>query len=333
MNRWLGMLAALFVVAALGTAVEAQNATKPAIVYSTGGKADKSFNESASKGVNRFKGANQTVVAEFEPTDEKQFEQALRDFAQRGQDPVVAIGFSQAAAIEKVAKEFPNVRFTIVDGTVTLPNVRSITFKEQESSFLVGMAAALVSKSGKVGFIGGMDSPLMRRFQCGYEQGVKYANPKVELIANMTGTTAAAWNDPERGAALAKAQFDRGVDVVYAAAGSTGVGVLQAAKDRGKYAIGSQNKKFADPATILTSTVKRVDIATFQAFAMAQQGTWRYGLSMLGLKEGAVDWSLEEYNEKAITPDIKAKIEAAKAAIVAGKLAVHDYMSNNSCKR
>src|SRR4029079_19663144 len=137
------------------------------------------------------------------------------------------------------------------------------------------------------GFIGGMESPLMRRFQCGYEQGIKYANPKAELIATMTGTTAAAWNDPARGAQLAKAQFDRGVDVVYAPAGTTGVGVLQAAKERGKLAIGSSNKG-ADPDTILTSTAKRVDHATFQAFAMAQHGSWRAGQSALGLKEGAV---------------------------------------------
>ena len=158
--------------------------------------------------------------AEFEVTNETQFEQAHRRFAQRGQDPIVGVGFTQANPVEKVAKEFPKIRFTIIDGVVKLPNVQSVLFKEHEGSFLVGVLAALASKTGKVGFVGGMDIPLIRRFACGYEQGVKYANPKAEVIQNMTGTTPAAWNDPARGGELAKGQFDRGVDVIYAAAGA-----------------------------------------------------------------------------------------------------------------
>jgi basic membrane protein A len=215
---------------------------------------------------------------------------------------------------------------------VKLPNVQSVVFKEQEGSFLVGMAAALASKTGKVGFVGGMDIPLIRRFQCGFEQGIKYANPSAELIANMTGTTPAAWNDPGRGAELAKGQFDRGVDVVYAAAGSTGVGVLQAAKDRGKLAIGvDSNQDHLHPGTMLTSMVKRVDLAAYESFKAMQAGTWRAGISVLGLKEG-VDWTVDQYNDKLITADMKSKIETAKADIIAGKITVIDYMSNNSCK-
>ena len=332
MKYTIGLSAVLLSLPALAIPAQAQQAVRPAVVYSTGGKADKSFNEAASKGIARFTRATRAAVTEFEPASDADFEPALRRFAQDAYDPIVVVGSLQAAALEKVAKEFPDSRFTIIDATVALPNVRSILFKEQESTFLVGMAAALASKSGKVGFIGGMDGTLMRRFQCGYEQGIKYANPKVELIANMAGTTSAAWNDPALGAKLAKAQFDRGVDVVYAAAGTTGVGVIQAAKDNKKLAIGSANKG-SDPDTILTSTSKLVDVATFQAFAMSLQGTWRGGRSMLGLKEGAVDWSPEDYNKKLITPDMKKKIDAAKADIIAGKIVVHDYASNNSCKR
>jgi basic membrane protein A len=333
MKLWTGLLVSLIAAGALVAPATAQNVAKPAIVYSTGGKFDKSFNEGVSQGAQRFNKETGIAIAEFEPSNETQFEQAHRRFAQRGQDPIVAVGFSQAVALEKVAKEFPNVNFTIIDMVVPLPNVQSVTFKEQEGSFLVGVLAALASKSGKVGFVGGMDIPLIRRFQCGFEQGIKYANPKAELIANMTGTTPAAWNDPGRGAELAKGQFDRGVDVVYAAAGSTGIGVLQAAKDRGKLAIGvDSNQNHLHPGTMLTSMIKRVDLAAYNSFKAANDKSWKGGIASLGLKEGGVDWALDKDNEKLITPEMKAKVDAAKADIISGKITVHDYMSNNACK-
>jgi basic membrane protein A and related proteins len=334
MKRWYGSLLALLAIGVLGALAHAQTATiKPAIVYANGGKFDKSFNEGVSNGAKKFSDETKIAVVDFEPANETQFEQAQRRFAQRGQDPIIAVGFSQAVALEKVAKEFPNIHFTIIDMMVDLPNVQSVLFKEQEGSFLVGMLAALASKSGKIGFVGGMDIPLIRRFQCGFEQGIKYANPNAELISNMTGTTPAAWNDPGRGAELAKGQFDRGADVVYAAAGNTGTGVLQAAKDRGKYAIGvDSNQNYLHPGTMLTSMTKRVDLAAYQSFKAAQAGTWKGGVQVLGLKEGGVDWALDQYNEKLVTPEMKAKVEAAKADIIAGKIVVHDYMSNNACK-
>jgi basic membrane protein A len=330
MKTWLVSLVAMATVA--GAAL-AQNTVKPAIVYANGGKFDKSFNEGVSNGAKKFTAETKIEVADFEPSNETQFEQALRRFAQRGNDPVIAVGFSQAVALEKVGKEFPNTHFTIIDSVVKLPNVQSVVFKEQEGSFLVGMLAAMASKSGKVGFVGGMDIPLIRRFQCGYEQGIKYLNPKAELIANMTGTTPAAWTDPGRGAELAKGQFDRGVDVIYAAAGNTGTGVLQAAKDRGKLAIGvDSNQNYLHPGTMLTSMVKRVDVASYNSFKAMQAGTWKGDVQVLGLKEGGVDWALDQYNEKLITPEMKAKVEAAKADIIAGKITVIDYMANNACK-
>jgi len=333
MKRVAGSLVAIAVLAAFGMPAEAQTTVKPAVIYSTGGKFDKSFNEGVAAGAAKFKAETKIDVAEFEPSNETQFEQAQRRFAQRGQDPIVAVGFSQAVALEKVAKEFLNTHFTIIDMVVKQPNVQSIVFKEHEGSFLVGVLAAMASKSGKVGFVGGMDIPLIRRFQCGYEQGIKYAKPGAELIANMTGTTPAAWNDPGRGAELAKGQFDRGVDVVYAAAGGTGIGVLQAAKDRGKYAIGvDSNQNHLHPGTMLTSMTKRVDLAAYESFKAAQGASWRPGIQVLGLKEGGVDWALDQHNQKLITPEMKAKVDQAKADIIAGKIIVHDYMSNNACK-
>jgi basic membrane protein A len=317
----------------LSAAVSAAAADiKPAVVFDMGGKFDKSFNEGVYDGVERFKKETGIAYVDFEITNETQFEQAHRRFAERGQDPIIGVGFSQADAVEKVAAEFPKTEFTVIDGVVKLPNVQSVLFKEQEGSFLVGMLAALASKSGKVGFVGGMDIPLIRRFACGYEQGIKYGNPKGELIQNMTGTTPAAWNDPARGGELAKGQFDRGVDVIYAAAGATGNGVLQTAKDRGKLAIGvDSNQNHLHPGTILTSMVKRVDLATYGSFKAAMDGKWEGGISVLGLKEGGVDWALDQHNEKLVSPEMKAKVEQAKADIISGKIKVHDYMSNNTC--
>ena len=304
----------------------------PAVVFDMGGKFDKSFNEGVYNGVEKFKTETGISYREFEVTNETQREQALRRMAQRGADPVVGVGFAQGPAMEKVAKEFPDTRFTIIDMVVDLPNVQSVVFKEQEGSFLVGALAAAASQSGKVGFVGGMDIPLIRRFACGYEQGAKHANADAEVIQNMTGTTPAAWNNPSKGGELAKSQFDRGVDVVYAAAGGTGLGVYQAAKDGGKLAIGvDSNQNYLHPGTMLTSMLKRVDVAAYNAFKGAQDGTWKPGIQVLGLAEGGIDWALDEHNEKLVTPDMKAMIEKVKADIISGSISVHDYMSDNSC--
>ena len=213
-------------------------ALKPAVVYDLGGKFDKSFNEGVYAGAEKFKKDTGVEYRDFEPQNEAQKEQALRRFARDGHSPIVAVGFSQQAALEKVAVEFPNLRFAIIDAVVDKPNVRSITFKEHEGSYLVGMLAAMASKTGKVGFVGGMDIPLIRKFACGYVLGVKAAKKDAQVFQNMTGTTGAAWNDPVKGGELAKSQIDRGADVVYHAAGGTGIGVLRAVADAGKLGIG-----------------------------------------------------------------------------------------------
>jgi basic membrane protein A len=301
---------------------------EPAVVFDMGGKFDKSFNEAAFNGMEKWKKETGKKYLEFEISNESQREQALRRMAERGATPIIGIGFGQASAIEKLAKEFPKLQFAIIDMVVDLPNVQSVVFKEQEGSFLVGAMAAMASKSGKVGFVGGMDIPLIRKFQCGYEQGAKYANPKVEVFANMTGTTGAAWNDPARGGELAKAQFAKGADVVFAAAGGTGIGVYQAAKDSQKLAIGvDSNQNHLQPGTILTSMVKGVDVAVYNV-AKAHKP----GISVLGLKEDGVGYALDANNAKLVSADMKKKIEAAKADIISGKIKVADYMAENACK-
>ncbi|MDT8998978.1 BMP family ABC transporter substrate-binding protein [Paucibacter sp. APW11] len=319
----------LLAAAALSIASTAAVAqASPAVIFDMGGKFDKSFNESAYRGVERWKAETGKTYLEFEISNDTQRVQALRRMAERGASPIISVGFAQASAVAQVAKDFPKTHFVIIDEKVNLPNVQSVVFKEHEGSFLVGALAVLASKSGKVGFVGGMDIPLIRKFQCGYEQGAKAANPKAEVLANMTGTTATAWNDPTRGGELAKAQFAKGVDVVFAAAGGTGSGVYQAAKDAGKLAIGvDSNQNHLQPGTMLSSMVKRVDVAVYNVLK-----AWTPGVLNLGLKEGGVEYAVDQHNAKLITPALKTKLEAYKADIVDGKIKVADYMADGACK-
>ncbi len=299
---------------------------KPAIIYDFGGKFDRSFNQSASEGAQRFKKETGIAYREFEISNASQREQIMRQLAQRGASIIVAVGFSQASAVETVAREFPAVKFVIIDGTVDLPNVQSVNFREQESSFLCGMAAALSSKTGKIGFVGGMDIPLIRKFELGYKAGAAYVDPKTEVYANMTGTTPLAWNDPTRGSELAQGQFGRGADVVFHAAGATGLGVMQAAKDAGLLSIGcDSNQDYLHPGSVLTSAVKRVDVAVYTTFLDAKEGRWKAGRRALGLAEDGVDYSVDEYNRGVLTPAIVQRLEQAKADIIAGKIKVPEY--------
>jgi len=330
LTRRAAMAAAALVLSTGGAFAQAP---QPAVVYDAGGKFDKSFNEAAYNGIERFKKETGTAYVDFEVTNDAQREQAFRRMAQRGASPIIGIGFAQAPAVKKVAPEFPNVKFAVIDAVVEGPNVQSILFTEHEGSFLVGLLAAMASKSGKVGFVGGMDVPLIRRFQCGYEQGAKFANRNAEIVANMTGTTPAAWNDPTRGGELAKSQFSRGVDVVFAAAGGTGLGVYQAAKDQGRLAIGvDSNQNHLHPGTMLTSMLKKVDVAVYNSAKSAKDGTWKAGVTVLGLKESGIDWASDDNNKALITADMRAKVEQAKADIIAGKIVVADYMKDNACK-
>jgi basic membrane protein A len=316
----------LFLCAWIALATASAADFQPAVVYDFGGKFDRSFNQAAYVGAEQFKKETGVAYREFEISNAAQREQAMAQLAKRGASIIVAVGFTQASAVEKVAKQFPAVKFTLIDGTVDLPNVQSVNFKEQESSFLCGMLAALVSKTGKIGFVGGMDIPLIRKFALGYVEGAKFVNPAIEVFQNMTGTTPAAWTDPTKGAELARSQFGRGADVIFHAAGATGVGVIQAAKDAGKFAIGcDSNQNHLQPGTVLTSALKRVDVAVHDAFASAKDGTWKAGSRVLGLAENGVDYALDQDNRSLVTPEMEQRLNAARADIVSGKLKVTEY--------
>ncbi|HZZ20475.1 MAG TPA: BMP family ABC transporter substrate-binding protein [Opitutaceae bacterium] len=314
---------------ALGAAVLSKAAAaevSPAVIYDFGGKFDRSFNQSASTGVEKFKKETGIAVREFEIQNASQREQAMRQFAKRGATIIVAVGFTQASAVETVAKEYPDIKFAVIDGVVDLPNVESINFKENESSYLCGIAAAMATKTGKVGFVGGMDIPLIRKFAVGYKAGVASVDPKIEVIENMTGTTPAAWTNPSAGAELAKSQFGRGADVVFHAAGATGVGVMQAAADAGLLSIGcDSNQDYLHPGSVLTSATKRVDVAVYTVFMEVKNGTWKPGTKVLGLAQDGVGFTIDEYNRKLITPEMEKRLDQAKADIISGKIVVPEY--------
>jgi len=323
----IGLLAAT----ALSVPALAQDEVAPAIIYDLGGKFDKSFNEAAYNGAEKFKTETGVEYVEFEISNDAQREQALQRFADDGRNPIVMAGFSWAAALEKIAPEYPDTDFAIIDMVVEAPNVRSVVYKEQEGSYIVGVMAAMASESKKVGFIGGMDIPLIRKFGCGYVGGAKSAGA-TEVIQNMTGDTPAAWNDPTKGGEIAKTQIDQGADVIYAAAGGTGVGVLQAAADAGKLGIGvDSNQNGLQPGHVLTSMVKRVDVAVYNAFMDAKNDKFTYGFNSLGLAEDGVGYAMDDNNKDLVSQEMIDAAEKAKADIIAGTIQVHDYMSDNSC--
>lgn len=320
-------VAALFIAASASAADP-----KLGIVYDAGGKFDKSFNQSAFEGATRFKKETNINFIEVQASSDTQAEQVLRGLARKNLDLIASIGFAQQAAVQKVAKEFPKVRFVLIDGVAQGANVNSITFKEEEGSYLVGVAAAMASKSKKLGFIGGVDIPLIRTFACGYAQGAKAINAKVDVTSNMVGTTSDSWNNPAKGGELARSQFDRGVDVVFAVAGGSGLGTLQTAKEKGKLAIGvDSNQNHLYPGSILTSMVKRVDNAVYDSFMQMKNGTWKAGVTAKGLKEGGVDWALDENNRKLITPEIEKRVMGARKDIIDGKVKVIDIRSGAAC--
>ena len=332
-RAFLLMTAAVCAGGLLAPAAASAAEIKPAVIYDLGGKFDKSFNEGVFNGATKFTKETGIKFRDLEIQNEAQREQVLRKFAKDGYSPIMTVGFAWETALKKVAPEYPKTDFGIIDDVVDLPNVQSIVFKEHEGSFVVGVIAADTSKTGKVGFVGGMDIPLISKFGCGYAQGVKYASGgKTEVFANMTGTTPAAWNDPVKGGELAKSQMDRGADIVYAAAGATGQGVLKAAADAGKFGIGvDSNQNGLFPGHVLTSMLKHVDVATYKSFMDAKNGVWKPGVQVLGLKEGGVDYAVDDNNKTILTKEVRAKADQAKADIISGKIQVHDYMSDNKC--
>lgn len=328
MTKILGATTALTLVA--GTAFADGHGADPAIIYDLGGKFDKSFNESAFTGAQRWAEETGGAYAEFEITSDAQREQAIRRFAEAGNNPIVMAGFSWATPLGEAAADYPDTKFVIIDMVVDAPNVRSVVFNENEGSYLVGMMAAMASETDTVSFVGGMDIPLIRKFACGYAEGALAVNPDITVVANMTGTTPAAWNDPVKGSELTLAQISQGSDVVFAAAGGTGVGVLQTAADEGILSIGvDANQNYLHPGQVLTSMLKRVDNAVYDSFtAGADVET---GFNVMGVANAGVGYALDEFNAELVSEEMKAAVDAAAAQIASGELVVHDYMSDETC--
>ena len=302
----------------------------PALIFDLGGKFDKSFNEAAYVGAERWKAETGGSYKELEMQSEAQREQALRRLAETGANPIVMTGFAFGEVLGKVAPDYPDTKFVIIDMVVDQPNVQSIVFSEPEGSYLAGVMAAMASKSGTVGFIGGMDVPLIHKFECGYAQGVKATNPDAKVLINYTGTTPAAWNDPVKGGELVKAQISQGADVIYAAAGGTGIGVLQAAADANILSIGvDSNQNHLHPGKVLTSMVKGVDNSVYDAFKAGADV--EPGIKVMDLASGGVSVAMDDNNKPLVTPEMQAAVDAASKGIIDGTIKVHDYMTDNTC--
>lgn len=296
------------------------------LVLDKGGKDDKSFNSAAYAGATKAEKDLKIELKYVEATDVTALENLHRSFARKNFDLVIGVGFAQTEAVKKIAAQFPKVKFALVDGEVAAPNVRSLLFEEHEGSFLMGALAALKSKSGKVGFIGGMDIPLIRRFNLGYEAGAKHINPKIQVANNFIGVTGDAWNNPAKAKELALSQINSGADIIFVAAGASGSGVFDAAEEKKKLVIGvDSNQNWIKPGTILTSMLKRVDIAVYNTIQDTQNNKFTSGVVRYGFKDKGVDYALDKHNEKLLTPDLIKKLDALKIQIQEGKIKVPDY--------
>ena len=299
---------------------------KVGLVLDRGGKDDKSFNASAYEGANKAKKKLGIYLKYVEASDDNAFEPLMRAFAQKDFDLIIGIGFGQKEALQKIAAHFPKTHFALVDAEVNAPNVRSLMFEEHEGAYIIGAIAAMTSKTGKIGFVGGMDVPLIRRFELGYEAGAKKINPHITVLDNYCGVTSEAWNNPPKGKELALAQYDAGADVIFSAAGASGFGVFDAAEERKKFAIGvDSNQDWTKPGLILTSMLKRVDLAVFSVIQDAQAGKFAAGLKRFGLADKGVDYSVDQYNEKILLKSVQKRADELKAEIIAGKIVVPDY--------
>jgi basic membrane protein A len=358
------VLAAVLLVVAVFTGTACRRATYAAedtsrprvgIVFDIGGKDDRSFNAAAWAGAKCAQAGTladgvtscgkpplDIVLRDVEPGTPNNIEPAMRAFAERGYDLVIGVGFAQAPIMELVAKEYPQVHFAIIDGVIfeddgktPRANVASLVFKEHEGSYLVGMIAAKTSRTGTLGFVGGMDIPLIRRFEVGYEEGARAVNPNVRIIQNYVGVTDAAWNNPGKGKELSMAQIDKGADVIFTAAGNSGLGVFDAVEQAGmengrarRFVIGvDSNQNGVKPGFVLTSMIKRVDNAVYDIIEDVAAGRFRGGFHVFGLESDGVGYVIDDYNEQLVTRDAIQIAEDAKKKIIAGEIKVTDAMA------
>lgn len=316
--------------------------TKVGIVFDIGGKNDRSFNAAAWEGVKRAEKELNICLYDVEPGNPTSIEPAMRAFAEKNFDLVIGVGFAQGPIMQKVALDYPNNKFAIVDGVIfeedgktPLKNVASLVFREHEGSYLVGMIAASKSKTGVLGFLGGMDIPLIHRFETGYAEGARSVNPNVKIIDNYVGVTDGAWNNPGKGKELSLAQIEKGADVIFTAAGNSGLGAFDAVEQYGKtngeankFVIGvDSNQNAVKPGFVLTSMVKRVDNAVFDVVKEIQAGKFNGGFHTFGLDKDGVTYAMDDNNRSLIPGDVILKVEEAKAKIGTGEIKVTDAMA------
>ena len=340
------MLLAVFAFSSCGTKADAQRQgcnINVGIVFDIGGKNDRSFNAAAWEGVKRAEKELKICLYDVEPGNPTSIEPAMRAFAERNFDLIIGIGFAQGPIMQKVAIDYPDIKFAIVDGVITeadgktpKQNVASLVFREHEGSFLVGMIAAAKSKTGILGFVGGMDIPLIHKFETGYEEGAKYANPNIRVLDNYVGVTDGAWNNPGKGKELALNQIEKGADVIFTAAGNSGLGAFDAVEQYGKNAQGEANKfvigvdsnqNGVKPGFVLTSMVKRVDNAVYDVVKEVLGGHFVGGLHVFGLDKDGVAYAMDDFNKALIPQDVINKAEEAKLKIASGEIKVTDAMA------
>jgi basic membrane protein A len=326
---------ALTVLASLAgcTRKPGDSGAKPAalqvgLVFDVGGRGDKSFNDAAYAGLERAKRELGIEFQTLETGEGADREAAMRQLAANGSQLVFGVGFLFSDDIKTLAQEFPRVNFACVDYTVkegeTLPpNLAALKFKEEEGSYLVGALAALLTKSRKLGFVGGMEIPLIKKFEAGYRAGVAAVNPRVQVIVKYAGSTGSAFKDPTKGKELGLAEYHQGADIIFHASGSTGLGVFEAARELNHLAIGVDADQYDEaPGFILTSMVKHVEVAVFNTIRDAQAGQFKAGIQVLGLAEDGVGWVYDDRNKPLIPDAVKARVDSLRAEIVAGRITV-----------
>ena len=321
-------------------AAETPQKFKPAVVYylpiSTNEKLDRSptdsaFVDAARAGIAKASTDYNVAISEYRIKDINAISATLKKAAEDGASPIIALGSQNVAPVLALAERYPNTQFTVIDGLVPplFPNVQSVLFKDNEGAFLVGIIAARMSSTKRVGFIGGMDNPTIQNFAVGYAQGAKYADDRAEVRTDMVGKTAAAWNNPEHAKELAMQQYNHGVDVIFAAAGGSSLGVLAAANQTHQYAIGvDSNQNGLYPGRVLTSLVKRVDLAVCDTLKQSREGTWKAGIKYLGIREGALDYAVDENNRGLLSEKLIEEVSSAKERIINGMITVNSYSAN-----
>ena len=326
-------VALLFVHPAGAERIPEGDALQVGVVFDMGGRGDKSFNDGAYIGAMRAARELGARVRFVEPGEGSDREAGLRLLAAEGMDLVIGVGFIFTDDITVLAREYPGVAFACVDyavsvdaaGNVIQPpaNLAALKFREEEGSFLVGALAALVGGSKKVGFVGGMDSPLIHKFEAGYRAGVKRVCPDCEVLVQYAGVTPDAFANPGRGKELALSQYQQGVNVIYHASGSTGLGVFEAARSMNRYGIGVDADQYAEaPGRVLTSMVKRVDESVFDAIQRVKDGTFKGGIYQFGLAENGVGYVYDENNRALIPDSVRERVEALREEIIAGRIRV-----------